>query len=136
VGTKHHAKARFVLHAGLAIGAFTHFVYKPFKAGKFKSGAKGRVKSLAVAGAAALFAYHELKVAKGFAEADKTLCKLVAPIDKLTAKLSALGSRLKSGTLDEAGINSAAQNVASVKGSATKLGAPITERVPPSVGAP
>jgi hypothetical protein len=90
---------------------------------------------MAIAGAAALFAYHELKVAKGFAEADKTLCKLVAPIDALTAKLASLGSGLKSGKLDESGINGAAQNVASVKGSATKLGAPITETVPPSAGA-
>jgi hypothetical protein len=136
VGTKHLAKTRFLLHAGLGLGAFRHFVYVPFKAGKFKSGAKGRVKSLAVAGAAALYAYHELKVAKGFAEADKTLCKLVAPIDQLTAKLSSLGSGLKSGKLDEAGISGAAQNVASFKGSATKAGAPITEAVPPSVGAP
>jgi hypothetical protein len=134
-GTKHLTKTRFLLHAGLGIGAFRHFVYVPFKAGKFKAGATGRVKSLAIAGAASLYAYHELKVAKGFAEADKTLCKLVAPMDQLAAKLSALGAGLKSGKLDEAGINSAAQNVASVKGSATKLGAPITETVPPSVGA-
>ena len=135
VGTKHLAKTRFLLHAGLGIGAFKHFVYDPFKAGKFNSGAPGRVKSLAIAGAAALFAYHQLKVAKGFAESDKTLCKLVAPIDALTAKLSSLGSGLKSGKLDEAGISSTAQNVASLKGSATKLGAPITEQVPASVGA-
>ena len=135
VGTKHLAKTRFLLHAGLAIGAFRHFVYVPFKAGKFKSGAPGRIKSMAIAGAAALFAYHELKVAKGFAEADKTLCKLVAPIDARTAKLSALGAGLKPGKLYEAGINGAASNVSSFKGSATKLGAPITETVPPSVPA-
>jgi hypothetical protein len=134
-GTKHLTKTRFLLHAGLAIGAFRHFVYVPFKAGKFNSGAPGRVKSLAIAGAAALYAYHELKVAKGFAEADKTLCKLVAPIDQLSARLSSLGASLKSGHLDQAGINGAAQNVASFKGSSTKLGAPITETVPPSVGA-
>jgi hypothetical protein len=133
VGTKHLAKTRFLLHAGLGIGAFRHFAYEPFKAGKFNSGAKGRVKAMVVAGAAALFAYHELKTAKGFAEADKTLCKLVAPIDKLIAALPSLGSGLKSGQLNSTGIASTAQNVASFKGSATKLGAPITERVPPSI---
>ena len=136
VGTKHFAKTRFLLHAGLGIGAFRHFVYTPFKAGKFKSGAKGRVKAMIIAGAAALFTYHELKTAKKFAEANKTLCKLVAPIDKLTAALPGLGSGLKSGKLNDAGINGAAQNVASFKGSATRLGTPITERVPPSVGVP
>jgi hypothetical protein len=136
VGTKKLAKTRFLLHAGLGIGAFRHYVYVPFKAGKFKSGAPGRTKSLVVAGAAALFAYHELKAAKGFAEADKTLCKLVAPIDKLTASMSSLGGGLKSGKVDDASINGAAQGVASFKGSATKAGAPITEHVPPLVGAP
>jgi hypothetical protein len=133
VGTKKLAKTRFLLHAGLGIGAFRHWVYTPFKAGKFNKGQKGRVKTMIKAGAATLFALHQLKVAKGFAEADKTLCKLVAPIDKLTASLPGLGSGLKSGNLDSNGISSAATNVASLKGSATKLGAPITEKVPPSI---
>lgn len=133
VGTKKLAKTRFLLHAGLAIGAFRHFVYTPFKAGKFDKGQKGRVKSMVVAGAAALFALHQLKTAKGFAEADKTLCKLVAPIDKLTASLPGLGSGLKAGKLDGNGISTTATNVASLKGSSTKLGAPITEHVPASI---
>jgi hypothetical protein len=54
MGTKKFAKTRFLLHAGLGLGAFKKFVYDPFKAGKFKSGASGRVKSIVVAGAAAL----------------------------------------------------------------------------------
>jgi hypothetical protein len=133
VGTKKLAKTRFLLHAGLGIGAFRHYVYTPFKAGKLNKGAKGRTKSLVIAGAATLFALHQLKTAKGFAEADKTLCKLVAPIDKLTASLPGLGSGLKSGKLDSNGISTTATNVASLKGSSTKLGAPITETVPPSI---
>jgi hypothetical protein len=133
VGTKKLAKTRFLLHAGLGIGAFRHFVYTPFKAGKFNKGANGRVKAMVIAGAATLFALHQLKTAKGFAESDKTLCKLVAPIDKLTGSLPGLGSGLKSGKLDSNGIASTATNVASLKGSSTKLGAPITERVPPSI---
>jgi hypothetical protein len=136
VGTKKFAKTRFLLHAGLGLGAFKKFVYDPFKAGKFKSGASGRVKSIVIAGAAALFAYHELKLAKGFAVADKTLCKLVAPLDKLTGSMSSLGSGLKSGKVDETSLNGVSQQAASVKGSAASLGAPITERAPPSVGLP
>ena len=133
VGTKKLAKTRFLLHAGLAIGAFRHWVYTPFKAGKFNKGQKGRVKTMVKAGAATLFALHQLKTAKNFAESDKTLCKLVAPIDKLTASLPGLGSGLKSGKLDSNGISTTATNVASLKGSATKLGSPITERVPTSI---
>src|SRR5205807_538341 len=34
--TTHLAKTKFVFHAGLAFGAFHHFVYKPFRAGDFK----------------------------------------------------------------------------------------------------
>ena len=30
--------AKFVLHAGLAFGAFHHWIYKPFKAGAFSGG--------------------------------------------------------------------------------------------------
>ena len=133
VGTKKLAKTRFLLHAGLGIGAFRHWVYTPFKAGKFNKGQKGRVKTMVKAGAAALFALHQLKTAKKFAEADKTLCKLVAPIDKLTASLPGLGSGLKAGKLDSSGISTTATNVASLKGSSTKLGAPITEHVPASI---
>jgi hypothetical protein len=133
VGTKKLAKTRFLLHAGLGIGAFRHFVYTPFKAGKFNKGAAGRTKALVVAGAATLFAFHELKTAKGFAEADKTLCKLVAPIDKLTASMPGLGSGLKAGKLDSSGISTTATNVAALKGSSTKLGSPITETVPASI---
>jgi hypothetical protein len=136
VGTKKFAKTRFLLHAGLGLGAFKKFVYDPFKAEQFKSGSSGRVKSVVLAGAAALFAYHELKVAKGFAEADKTLCKLVAPLDELTGSMSSLGSGLKSGKVDDAALNGVSQQVASVKGSATSLGAPITERAPPPVALP
>jgi len=133
VGTKKLAKTHFLLHAGLGIGAFRHFVYTPFKAGKFNKGQKGRTKAMVIAGAAVLFTLHQLKTAKGYAEADKTLCKLVAPIDKLTASLPGLGGGLKSGKLDSNGISTTATNVAVLKGSSTKLGAPITETVPASI---
>jgi len=34
----HLPTAKFVLHAGLALGAFHRYIYKPFKAGPFTSG--------------------------------------------------------------------------------------------------
>src|SRR4030088_2328381 len=54
----HFAKTKVVLHMGLAFGAFHRYIYKPLRAGAFKSGAAGRVKALLKAGAAALFAVH------------------------------------------------------------------------------
>ena len=41
------AKTKFVLHTGLALGAFHRYIYKPWKAGKLKKGAGGRVVALA-----------------------------------------------------------------------------------------
>ena len=46
------AKTKFVLHTGLAIGAFRRWIYKPWKAGTFKKGADGRTKALVKAAAA------------------------------------------------------------------------------------
>ena len=48
----HFAKTKFVLHMGLAFGAFHRYVYKPWKSGSFSSGAKGRVKAILKAGTA------------------------------------------------------------------------------------
>jgi hypothetical protein len=38
-------KTKFVLHAGLAFGAFHRYLYKPFKAGTFKAHAHGRIRA-------------------------------------------------------------------------------------------
>ena len=57
------AKTKFVLHSGLAFGAFHRYIYKPFKEGKFRSGAPGRRRTFVKAGLAGAFAYHELRVA-------------------------------------------------------------------------
>ena len=57
----HLAKTKFVLHAGLAFGAFHRYILEPYRAGAFRKGAPGRTKALVKAGAAGLFAYRELK---------------------------------------------------------------------------
>lgn len=54
---------KFVLHAGLAFGAFHRYIYKPFKAGDFSGGILKHKLTLVKAGLAGLFAYHELKLA-------------------------------------------------------------------------
>jgi hypothetical protein len=134
VGSVRFAKTKFLVHAGLGAGAFYQFLYKPFKAGKFRKGAQGRIKSMAFAGGAALFAVHELKVAKKDAEADKTLCKLVAPIDQMTARLTGVGSQLKAGTFDPSSITGAAGGMSALSSAAGGLGANIKNLVPKSLG--
>ena len=132
VGSKHVPTARFVLHAGLAFGAFHHFIYTPYRAGQLSSGAPHRVISLAKAGAAALFTYHELKVAKSDAEASPTLCHLVSPINSLENRLSSLGGQVGSGNLGA--VSGANSSIGSIEQQSGTQVAPIQEQVPASVG--
>lgn len=124
---------KFVLHMGLAFGAFHRYIYKPLKAGAFKSGAPGRVKALVKAGAAALFAVHELKVAHQDALSDSHLRPVAIKIDALTAKLGSLGAALKAGSLNPANIADAAGAVDALGASSSGLGVAIKE-VAPSLG--
>jgi hypothetical protein len=100
------AKTKFILHTGIALGAFHRYVYKPYRAGAFKKGAPGRKKALLKAGASALLAYHELKVADQDAKCDgPALKKLASPLAQALAALSSLKSAIGTGNL--AGIGSA-----------------------------
>jgi hypothetical protein len=103
------ARTKFVLHTGLALGAFHRYIYKPYRAGSFKQGAPGRKKALAKAGASALFAYHELKVAARDARCDgKTLRKLASPLSSALEALSSLRTALGAGDLGAIGAAGAA----------------------------
>jgi hypothetical protein len=99
------AKTKFVLHAGLAFGAFHRYILKPYQAGALRKGAPDRTKALVKAGAAALFAYHELKVARTDAVCDgPRLRRLAGSVSSALSALSALRA-LKVGTgLGEIGL--------------------------------
>ncbi len=131
-------KTRFLLHVGVAYFAFHHWIYNPYKAGSFKSGASGRVKSIVKAGIAALFAVHELKVAYGIANGSHsaTLHALVTPINKLTAALQSAGSKFKSSPSSYSdatvqGLNGTASSLASA---ASKAGYGIKDISAPIPG--
>src|SRR5687768_467387 len=49
--TKKFAKTRFAADMGLAFGSFYQWIYKPFQAGKFKSGVEGQKTAIVKAGA-------------------------------------------------------------------------------------
>jgi hypothetical protein len=127
----HLPTAKFVLHAGLAFGAFHRYIYKPFKAGSFTGGSIFKHKlALVKAGLAGLFAYHELKLAVADARASPTLSKLLTPVDALAAKLSALGSSLKGGHLDPSSVESANSDITSLAGQARQAGASVVSQTP------
>jgi hypothetical protein len=110
-----------VLHAGLALGAFHRYVYKPYRAGAFKKDAPGQKKALVKAGASALFAYHELKVADEDARCDgPALKKLASPLASALSAFANLKTAIGAGNLG--GIAGAAALLNSVSSQASRNG--------------
>lgn len=124
-----HAKTKFVLHAGLAFGAFHRWIYKPAKKGDFNHPLTHKL-AVVKAAAAGLFTYHELKLALKDAQADPTLSKLVAPITALQNKMQGIASNLKSGNVNTADITAAEGSVTSIDQLAAGSGQKITDIVP------
>ncbi|MCZ0989501.1 hypothetical protein [Streptomyces diastatochromogenes] len=122
------AKARFVANAGLAAGAVYQWIVKPWKAGKFKKGAKGRKLTLVKAGLAGGFAYNRLKAAKKNAQGDPLLSKALAPLTAGIESLKSLPSKLRSGDEGAAGVFDDIIN--KVKDAGQSAGAPVKDQVP------
>ena len=128
------AKTKFVLHTGLAFGAFHRYLYKPLQAGTFKKGASGRISAFIKGGLAALFIKREIRLAAGDVKANPTLCKAIAaPLGKLGDTIQAAFDKLKGG--DTSGITDANALVSSVEGTSNKDGVPITENDNPDLTA-
>jgi hypothetical protein len=125
-GRVHFAKTKFVLHAGLAFGAFHRYVLRPYRVGAFQPGRSGRTKALVKAGAAALFAYHELKVARTDAVCDGAKLRHLA--QSLSTALAALNSlrALKTGA-GLGAIGLAGQALDRVGNEAASSGTPIKD---------
>ncbi|MDN3263444.1 hypothetical protein QWJ26_27255 [Streptomyces sp. CSDS2] len=122
------AKTRFVANAGLAAGATYQWIVKPWKAGKFKKGAKGRRLALVKAGAAGLFAYNRLKAAQRNAQGDPTLSKALVPLGAGIESLKGLASKLRKG--DESAAGPFDDIIGQIKEAGRSAGAPVKEQVP------
>ncbi len=129
-GTSHVATAKFALHAGLAIGAFHHYIYKPATAGTFSGSPLNHKAALVKAGLAGLFAYHELKLALQDAKQSPLLSGLAASVTALGAKLKGLVPGLKSGSVNRAAIDSLQGDVSSLTSAASGAGASVAEKAP------
>lgn len=97
VGSAHLPKTRFLLHAGLGFGAFHRYILKPLQNGGFSAGASSRTKTFLKAAVAGAFIVRELLQMDKFANANKTLCKIVPNIDGVSTALSGLIAKLKGG---------------------------------------
>jgi hypothetical protein len=120
------AKTKFVTHAALGFGAFHRYIYKPYRAGTFRSGAHGRLGAFIKAGLAALFVKREIRLAGAAAQNSPALCKLIlAPLRTVSETVEAAVSKLKGG--DSSGIGAVQSAITSVKSQAASQGSDITE---------
>ncbi|MGP8302197.1 hypothetical protein ACTPOK_30615 [Streptomyces inhibens] len=124
------AKTRFVANAGLAAGATYQWIVKPYQAGKFTKGAKGRTFSLAKAGLAGVFTYRRLKAAVNNAKGDPTLSKALAPLSSGIDSLKNLGTKLRKGDAGAADVGSFEKVINNVKSAGHSAGAEVTDEVP------
>ncbi len=124
------AKTRFVANAGLAAGATYQWIVKPYQAGKFKKGAKGRTFALIKAGLAGAFAYNRLKAATANAKGDPLLSKAVVPLTAGIESLKGLATKLRKGQAGDADIGAFESVINGVKEAGKSAGAVVTDKVP------
>ena len=131
--TTSFAKTKFLLHAGLAFGAFHRYLWKPYRAGTFGKGASGRLGAFVKGGLAALFVKREVRLASEDVTADPTLCRAIAaPLASIGNDVQGAVDRLKGG--DASGLNSVDSSITSAENGASKGGAPIVEDDNPDIG--
>ena len=121
------AKTKFVLHTGLAFGAFHRYLYKPYRSGTLSSGGfTHKAVAFAKAGAAALFIKREVRLATEDVKASPVLCRqIAAPLTALSDSISGAVSKLRSG--DPSGLEDAQKQIGSIEGDAKSGGAEIVE---------
>ena len=120
---------KFVLHAGLAFGAFHHWIYKPIKAGALKHPFSNKL-TLIKAGLAALFVSHELRLAVDDAKASKVLKPVVAPLTAAADKLEGLKSSITGGSVNPSDLDNINSQLGQAGQTAKSAGASIKESVP------
>lgn len=124
------AKTKFVANASLASGAVYQWIYKPYRAGTFKKGTKGRTAALVKGGLAATFAYNRYKAAINNAKGDPLLSKAVAPLTGSVDKIKELGSKIRGGNATDSDFNQIQSTVNGVKSAGSQNGADVTDKVP------
>ncbi|MFD8421572.1 hypothetical protein [Streptomyces sp. NPDC059466] len=124
------SKTRFVANASLAAGATYQWIVKPWKAGKFKKGVKGRKLALIKAGVAGAFAYNRLKAASKNAKGDPTLSKAIGPLTAGIEALKSLPAKLRKGKSTDSTVGSFDDIINQVKDAGKSAGANVTDKVP------
>jgi len=124
------AKTKFVLNASLGAGAAYQWLYKPFKAGTFKKGAKGRTAALIKGGLAGAFTYNRLSAALTDAKGDPTLSKATTALSSAVAGIKGLPGKIKNGSATDADFNQVQTTVNGFKSAGSSNGLNVTDQVP------
>ncbi len=127
--TTHLAKTKFVFHAALAFGAFHHYIYLPARAGDLTHPLSHKL-TVVKAALAALFTYHELKLAAQDVKSSKLLSKLFAPITIVAAKIRALDNEIKGGHTSSSSVEGINSSLGSIKSTAASNGQGFSDQVP------
>jgi hypothetical protein len=121
----HFANTKFLLHAGLAFGAFHRYILKPLRSGALRSGAPGRLRIFAKGALAAAFIVHELRVARQDALSSNQLRPLLNKLDNLEARVRGLIPGLRSGSASSGQIGAASSATDSLGSASSGIGMPI-----------
>ena len=124
------AKAKFLIHAGLAFGAFDHFIYRPLQSG-VAGGPLSHKLAVTQAAPAALFISNDLTLAATDVKGSRELGGLFSPLTGVANMMLALRTQFLRGTYDPAGINSTNASLARVKSASAAMGAPIENKFVP-----
>jgi hypothetical protein len=122
--TTNLAKTKFLIHAGLAFGAFDHFIYRPFTSGGF-GGPQSRKLAVTQAAPATLFIHSDLMLAAADVKSSRDLQGLFAPLTAVANAILPLRTQFLRGRYNPADINSIHASLARVKSSSAAAGAPI-----------
>jgi hypothetical protein len=125
----HFANTKFVLHVGLAFGAFHHYIYTPLRSGELRRGAPHRLATLAKGALAAAFVVHELRIAREDAQSSNQLRPLLVKLDNLESRIEGLIPGLKSGTASTTAISGASSATSSLGSASNGLGLHIRDIV-------
>ena len=122
-------KTRFAAHLGIAYFVFHHWVQNPYRQGAFGQGAPHRTATMVKAGAAMLFAVHEVHVSQKIAanSKDPLLQRLSGGLTTMAASFVAIGTGLKHGNLNPTDVQSLGSQTDTISGEAAQDGAQIRD---------
>jgi hypothetical protein len=123
-------KVRFALHAGLGAGALHRYLWKPYQAGTFSSGASGRKTAIVKAALAGGFAYHEFTVALNDIQSCPSATAVTAAVQDGLSKAAGMATGLKSGNIDPKALTAVNTQVASIESAAKTSGINVQEQDP------